>query len=490
MINEYDISTQSEHNQKLYSFVVLPLMWLAFFVTVYVVVNTPSVEGAELFFLLPFSFGACCLFFGKSLIAYQNGGLALKVFYAVIFVRYVMLPFFTCQVGSFYLTKFTPAAYRYSIFIQIVELFTSCIALKYFYVRQFNYVSRIYKQFNISHYDNLTIGGAIVIVSSLLLLFSRGIDNLLMSMRFFVVDEALDSEAHYSYDIWAAQTLKAFVVIVLTSIFQKRNDKKQSWINVVIPLFLVTLSVIVVFGNNRMMLVYYALSGLSILLYAFPKQNKIIIGTLVSTLIIVLVSFTLIKNFGVSSSRQDEINIKNSELTGTLSLYVCSTESGAKAFDMYSYTGNQMHGLKTIWADLVDKTIILKLPFLSKLVDPTVKGIVPSYKLAMTGSEVVPIAGQTLYYGTPYFGWLLDIFVFCFLMKLLSFLEVRSKKECALGKRYLFTWMSIIVAMSMCYHLGIMYSAFTYVPFFVSIALLFNNIVCFSKDKILHEKIY
>lgn len=426
--------------------------------------------GAELYFSLPLTF-ACCLLLFKHIIPYQAGGYGLKVFYFFCCLRYVFLPYFTCQVGSF-ASSWSSEAYTYAIFIQDVELIVSCLSIHYYYSRKYNVINQNLAEKKATHYEDLSLGGWIVIFVSIALIATRGLNRLLVSMRFGIISERLEEEAYYGYDIWMAHTMLAFLAIVVTSYFQKRNDKESDALNLLFPFGICLLTCFMTFGNNRMMTVYFALSAMSILSCSFPRYKRTISTLIMTALAIVIVSFTFIKQYGTDITTGDEIDADRRGVAASVAVYVSSTEAIAKVYDRYRITGNQMES-RTFLADIADKTTIFELPGIG--VKELVKDVKPSYKLAMTGVEVVPVAGQTLYYGGYMLGWLLDIIAFWFVMLLLVKFEINSKLQKNLGNRYLYTWMSVICAMVMCYHLGIMYHAFTYVPFFTWIALLINR---------------
>lgn len=477
-----DYSRFSYKNNKLTYIIYVLIIFLSAFTTLYVASNTPLQPGTKLYFTLPLTF-TICLFLFKSIIPYHQGGYALKVFYFICVIRYVFLPFFTCKEGNF-ATNWTSSAFAYAIIIQNIELIVSFSAISYYYTKEYKRIRNKLLLHKIPFYEDISLGGWMVIGVALLLLFIRGFGALLDSMRFLILTEGIGEDAYYGYDNWLVHTMMPFVIILTTSFFQKRNLKHESIFNAIIPSILCLLSCTLVFGNNRMMLVYFALSGISVLSVSFKRYSKGLSLIILSFFALVLFSFTMIKQYNTDVT-QGLSNVDNSLTSMYLSEYVSSTEAVAKSYDMYARTGNQM-SILTIFADVVDKTVIFHLPNLP--MREWVKGITPSYKLAMTKNEVVPVAGQTLYYGGYAFGWILDILAFWYVMLLLVRLEIRSKLEVNLGDRYLFTWMSIICAMVMCYHLGIMYSAFSYVPFFLWISLLLNRKVVITKRRVIFNK--
>lgn len=471
-----DYSSLSYKHQPLTYIIYIAAMVLSLISMVYVVINTPYQEGTGFYFSLPLTFFLCFWYF-KDVVPYHHGGYALKVFYFFCLLRYVFLPFFTCYVGHF-ASRWSANAFTYAIIIQDIELIVSLVTIKHYYARHYRKVSSKVENLRTIDYNDFSLGSLLVIGIATFLIAIRGFSALTAGMRFMVITEALEEESKYGYDRWMAQTMLAFFVVIVTSCFQKKNDKKNSFWNLIIPSIFALLSCTIVFGNNRMMVFYFAFSAISILNVSFPKYKRSISSIMIAAVIVVIVSFTLVKQYGVNLSAGESADVTESGLAGTLSVYVSSTEAIAKVYDMYAITGNQMR-FSTIFADIVDKTPIFHLPGLPFL--KAVKGITPSYQLAMTGYEVVPTAGQMLYYGGYVFGWLFDILAFWLVISLMVKLEIHSKLEHELGDRYLYTWTSIVCSMVMCYHLGIIYNGFAYIPFFLYVALRINKRIRLSK---------
>lgn len=440
------------------------------YTTIYVFSNTPNQPGAELFFSLPFTFSLCLILF-RDVIPYHRDGYALKVFYFFCVIRYVLLPYVTCQIGSF-ASNWSSDAFTYAIIIQDIELIVCLAAIRFYYPRMYRKTKSLLKYKTNTYYEGLSLGGWIVIGIALVLISTRGFSRLAVAMRFMVISDALEKEGYYGYDIWMAHTMLAFFAIVITSNFQRVNDKKEDFLNVIFPLFACLMSCMITFGNNRMMTVYFALSALSILTFSFKKYRRTLSAVVIAVLSVVIISFTMIKQFGVDVSSGEQAELNKSDIASDMAEYVSSTEAVAKAYDRFAITGNKMEA-RTIIADIADKTTLFELPGLE--LKKLVSDVTPSYRLAMTGVEVVPVAGQTLYYGGYYLGWLLDILAFWGVIYLMVKFEIRAKLESNLGNKYLLTWMSVACSMIMCYHLGILYHAFTYVPFFTWVALTINR---------------
>lgn len=459
------------------------LIVVGIFTTVYVWSKTPKMNGLYLYFLLPFSFTVCCALFHK-ILPYHRDGWGLKVIYTVMLVRYIVIPFVTCSTSVFGgITRYTPDACNYGILMQIIELFVTCIVIQFSFAKTYNKCRIKYELGDKKHYyDNLALGGVLLILFSLFVISRRGLGKMLAAMRFLVLSQGLEEEAMYGYDQWMAHTLMAFLVIVVTASFQLREDKKPSAFNIILPLVFAFFSCSLSFGNNRMTSVYYAVSAISILFMAFPRRKAAVVSTIVPTFLVVIVSFTMIKQFGFDVTSGGDAGVGDDVLVKTLSAYVSTTQNIAKAYDMYGLYGNKMT-IGSFFADIVNGIVLLKLPMFhgftrSILANPT------SISLASTGTEVVPMAGQSLFYGGYAFGWLIDIILFVIIIRLLLLTDCYSKMERRLGNKYLLTWISVTFGMAMTYNLSIIWASLNATPLFTFVALWINRTIRINKQSV------
>lgn len=476
-------------DKRLIKFFMRPLIVISFACSFYVFFNTPEVSGTSFFFTLPLTFSFCCLFCSE-IIEYQKHGFGLKVFYSVVLVRYLILPVLTCMAGHFAVDGISAFGinglsssdgYSYAIWLSNIELIVSCIIIKRYYRKEYVRISRKIDHSRKYYYEDLGIIGFAILLIFLIFILLRG--RLSQSIRFFVVSSSIEDDAMYGVDIFLAHITMAFLVIVVTSYFQKRNDKKSSIINVFMPLAISLLTCITVLGNNRMMIVYFALSALIVLLRAFPKYKSFFMSTLVPAMLIVLISFTLIKQFGLDATYSSgKSDIAHNDITVGLSSYVCGIENVAHTYDLYKITGDKV-SFMTFLSDIVNHTMPLKLvPGL-----PVVEyfsSIPTSTELATVAYEMVSVIGQTLFLGGYYGGWLLDIISFIIVIRLLIIFEIHSKLEKKLGNVYIFNWLAVLFGMVMCYCLQTLYHNLTYVPLLVYCLLRVNEFFKMHKTRV------
>lgn len=471
------------------NFSCIPLAIIGLVGTWYVLQNTPNLAGTGLFFTIPLTWTLCVLWFGD-IIAYHENGFAFKIFYLLLTLKYLFLPIFTCYTGQFSgeFGYFSPGSYVFSIIMQNVELVVSCCVIKYYYGRTYIKQKRI-ESTKTAFYNRMSLGGLIVLAMAVAIVAIRGLDRMLSKMRFGLITEALDEESMYGYDIWLAQTMMAFLVIMVVEFFAEQEKRKPGLLNCIIPLGSVAFTCLCTFGNNRTMIVYYAICGLIVLLKAFPERKSFFYSVIGPTFLVVIISFTLLKQFHIDLSGTSGMTTMRTDVSGVqqyLTSYLCGTESIAKCYHRYAETGNQMQ-MFTIFADIANKTSILGLPGLNTIVQ-LFKNVPTSYSLAMYWVEIVPIVGQAIFYGGYIFAPILDIVLFYFVIRLLVYCEIKGKIAKEISNAYLFTWLAGIFSFCMCRSIAVMYANCSYIPFYLSVALAVNKYFRLKRRKKILEE--
>ena len=102
---------------------------------------------------------------------------------------------------------------------------------------------------------------------------------------------------------------------------------------------------------------------------AFPRK-KIFYSIIGPSFLLVIVSFTLLKQFHIDLSGTSGMRTMRTDISSIqqyLTSYLCGTESIAKCYHLYGVNGKQMQFF-TLFADIVNKTSILGLPGLNTIV--------------------------------------------------------------------------------------------------------------------------
>lgn len=457
---------------------------LGVFAAIFVLTHPLPISGTELFFLLPLIY-AICVFSCKNIFLYHIDGFGLKCFLIITFVRYVLLPTYACslgQIGEY--NNLYAGYYVYGILVQLIELIVSYAVIYKNYNREYKRISRQLQKNGAQYYNSPGIVGLLLGIGMVLLVVVRGhLGHIIEMARFFVVTDKYDMEADFwTYDIWAIQVFFTYSVVVITSFFMKRNDKSESWFNVIVPLVLVFLSCTIILTNNRMTMVYFALSGLCVLNAAFPKKTKILSVTMITVMLTVIVSFTLMKNFGIDINEGGS-GPTTEDSASALSAYVCGVDNVAHSCDMYSKNGTQ-YGIANFFSMLYNFAMPTRLPFLHGLF---FKGTPTAVDLACNTSEMVSVSGETLFWGGGMIlGWLFDIVAVYCISRLLVVFEIHTKLEQDLGKKYIYNWLAVLFGIFMCYCVQTLWNNTTYIPLYLGAALWVNKKFKFSKSKIIN----
>ena len=434
--------------------------------------NPLDIPGTDFYFLIPFSF-VICLAFSPQIISYQTGGFGLKCFYAVVLVRYLLIPYVNCsntQYGP--IKNCSSSALFYAIMATCLELIVATVTINKYYQKTLTNKSRSMKFGNVQYYNDLGYGGMIIIIFIFAVVFFRGhLDAIINNTRIFIVTESYDWDQVWSYEIWAIQTFFVFFTVTVSSYFQKLNHQHRHWYYIIIPLIVSLIPAMAVLTNNRMTMIYFALSGLMVLQSTFPNYKKFLNVTMVTVMLVVIVSFTLLKNWGIDVTADSGESISHSDLPSTLDGYVCGIFNIAKYWDVYHAKG-ELFSFITIISDFFNYTQIFLLPGLK----PEIFAHIPTtIDIATNGSEMLSLAGQALFWGGDIFGLAFDaLFIFISIRMLILF-EVHTKIEKDLGKKYVYNWLSLLFGMCMCYCLITLWNNSTYIPFFTSICFWINR---------------
>lgn len=456
---------------------------ISLLLSLFILLNPIKTPGGELLFLLPLALCVCTLLF-PNLIRYQKDGWGLKIFYIVICVRYLLVPFITCIEGKFATGGLTcyglsrismPESYRYAIIAMIIELITSLFVINKYYDRTYKIITTKLASSK-QTYQSLSIIGLLLSLFFVYLIISRG--GIANFIRIGVVTEELDYDSqtgHHGIDVEIIKPLLGFLVITITGFFQKQYDKTKSFVFFIIPMIVAMLSCIIIVGNNRMQMVYLALCAIAVLTKAFPAYDKSVKSVILPTLLVILISFTLLKQFGLSLG-SDNISYldKNDQIVG-LTEYVCGPENTAHTFDNCI---NRCHNvsLSTIIADFLKYNHSLRLPILNELQN-TVAAEQTVIDYAVDATEMISVAGQCAFYGHGAIGgWWLTMLSFFGIARLLVYFEIKSKTSEDLGTVYIFNWCAILFGVSMCYCLVTLWDNITYVPIWIWALLKLNNI--------------
>lgn len=447
----------------------------------YVLFHPITLPGCGFYFLIPMSY---CLmtFYCKEIFVYHIGAYGLKCFFGVSFIKYTVLPCLVCYYeGNGFPINYSATGYHYAILISSIEILVSMIIIKIYYPKSMRRQSQFLRKKK-SYYSDLSVGGLIFVLLLAFMVYKRGhMGEVMDGIRFLVVVSKFDQQADFwTYEIWSVQLMLAFFTIVVTSYFQKKEDRRPSWKNIIFPLIMVFISCTLILTNNRMTIVYYALSGLCILNYAFPKKEKTMSAIIIVSMIVVIVTFTLIKNYSIDISSDSSTSVSSNRAVADLDEYMCGISSVAHTYENYLITGDKFD-INNLIAEILRFAMPMRIP---GLLPDAYANYPTTIDLATTGTEMVAVAGETLFWGGVPFGWLLDIIVVYIIVRILIHYDIRSKLSRDLGKRYVYSWMAILFGMFMCYAVQTLWNNSTYMPLYLTFILWINRQFSMRKKQI------
>ena len=191
--------------------------------------------------------------------------------------------------------------------------------------------------------------------------------------------------------------------------------KKQNFIYIIIPLVVSFLSCILIVGNNRMQMVYLALCSISVLTTAFPTYKRLATSILLPTMCIVIISFTLFKQFGIVLGEDSVSSTESSDWIVGLTEYACGPENIAHTYDNFLKNGHN-ESFSTILSDIINYNTTIRTPGLA-LLRELVYNVPWTFDYAVNGTEMVSTSGLCAYYGHGFIGGLLLSAIFLLLFK-------------------------------------------------------------------------
>ena len=399
---------------------------VSLFVSVAVFVNMKNMRpGLELYFLVPLVFSAC-LIWVNNYFSIAEGGLALKIFFGIMVIRFVLVPFLISitngQINVLPITmpmiNCSSEGYFYSVIISLIEMITCFAAIKYYGQR---YQHRFENENYSKCYCNIGLSfvGLLTIIAFTVLLLSRNLTVVFSTFNFLALDAKFEDPVTDAFGILAAQTLKTFLFLVIITFCKKQYEKGNPLLWTIIGAIFAVINMGAFFGYNRSFVLQTAIATIFVLYYAFPKYKKIEIAVLVPICITVVISMIFIKQFGVSykdASLVEQLNV--AELSNTIECYVGGPWSLASGYDAAK-------SVDFMPFERITKDFILNF-FPSYL--PGMEWCLNIFKNVLSSPEVhqvythswqmLPLSSTCLFYGGSVFGVFISIGVYTIIIKL------------------------------------------------------------------------
>ncbi|MFE0562560.1 hypothetical protein ACFW1D_08715 [Priestia megaterium] len=449
----------------------------------------PGLEGL---FLLPAVFGFCIQIFNRYYL-YSRGGLALKIFFFIMFIRYDIVPFLIALTKGSYNTlpitmPMISASYNgyvFAIIMSIVESFVCFGAISYYSRRIEN--EKLIQKYQESRKSNLGVSavGLIGLLFFVFILLTRNLHQVFSTFTFFTINEKYENPNTDAFGILAIQVIKMFVFMLLTIYFHKKYNQKKNPIWVLCAVVVAFFNMAIFFGYNRSFVLQTSIATIYVLYSFFPRYRKLLVGGLIPVCALIMVSMIFIKQFGVSytESTQDPLNI--AQLANTIECYVGGPWSLASGYDAYRAHG-ELLSFFTFFKDFILNCFVSYMPgleFTLELFPNTVSSPV-IHQMYTHSYQMLPLSATTLFYGGIILGPIISVLFYVFIMKFLVLFDYKSKLSRDIFKKYLYTLIAVLISFTMCYTWVTLLWSFTKNILFISLLVLVNEIHMVRNGKI------
>jgi len=460
------------------------LATISLLVSVVVLLNYKNMRpGLELYFLVPFTF-SICLIWVNNYFSIAKGGLALKLFFGIMVVRFIAvpllisitngktnvlpitMPMITCSSGGYF----------YSIVASLVEMITCFAAIKRYGRRYRNrFENEDYSEYRCN--VGLSFVGFLAITAFALLLLSRNLSVVFSTFNFLALEEKFEDPTTDAFGILAAQTLKTFLFLNILTYCEKRYNNGNSLLWTIIGAMFAIINMGAFFGYNRSFVLQTAIATIFVLYYAFPKYKKIEIAILVPITAIVIISMIYIKQFGISykgASITTQLNL--AELSNTIECYVGGPWSLASGYDAAKSV--DFLPLERMTKDFILNFFPSYLPGMEwclKIFGDVLSS--PEVHQVFTSSwQMLPLSSTCLFYGGTLCGLLISTVAYVLVIKLLVYCDYRSKFCRDLMKKYIYTITAVLLSFVMCYTWVTLLWSFSKNMLFLAVCIWMNTI--------------
>ncbi len=452
-------------------------------VTAYTAIMPAARNGLQLMWLTPLAFAVCVLAFSR-IISYHKGGVGLKILYAIILLRYLMLPALISatrgRLGPL-MIRASAAGYWFSTAATIVELIVCCATISIAWPRvrrrQITHPPAATKGMGAG--SVLTAGGVILVVLLAVVVLARGTDGVVSSFGFLLKTQRTKAATVDSYAIIAIQVMKSFLFVVAASwCAQKfRVTSKPVWVIAATAAALLNLSTY--FGYNRSQILQTAIATTLTLVYLFPTFRRYVYAALLPVAGGVLLSLVALKQFGVSAFGGGLAKkVTLDALSQNLESYVNGPWPLATAYDAATAMSSHVSAL-TVVRSYTDNFFLFKVPGLMWPNDILhgVPSVLDLYHAATAPAQgaMLPLSGEMWFYGGQILGPVLLLAGNVFAIYLLVYVDVRSTFAVGAHRRFFYYWMASLCGLIMCYDLITIWWSFSKFAFFLAIVFWANN---------------
>lgn len=413
-------------------------------------------KGLEFLFIIPLIFAFCIIVFGKTIIPYQRNGIGLKVYYAIIVVRYLLQPILLILSKgelNFRMPEASPESYPVAIFIYWIELTVACVVIrKWFpiYSKKFQKKDISKKQILLNFY-----GKAVIIV--FFLFFVLRYNSWISGLNILGLKEA-SSDVAVVFESTIFNCLKVFIFIYF--LFKAKiniNNKVKFKIYFFLGLVAGIFNFTSYFGSNRSFIYETAIATITILIYSYPQFKKKILIVMLPIALCIMFFTYMTKQFAVENISAFENKNSSTATANIVEEYANGLWTVARSYQA-SIGLSTKSSVEAFIKDISDGFSGLNdLPGFSSI-NQELKSLRSSSDIFKDTlrqeddrGQMLSLSGGFLIIGGEYVGWVFVVLGNYLMIMLLVYMEVGSKSVKDLYYKYMYIWMSILMGLVHCY---------------------------------------
>ena len=444
-------------------------------------------EGlGECLWLLPITFSVCFSLFGE-VFDYHKGGIALKIYYAVLVCRYIILPYTIYLSGGetgYYMPSVRyPVSYWVAIIVMCIELIISVVVIKKTYKKTYNKAKKSIINSNRYKCNTITSGGWLVIGFLCLILIVR-INYVIPSTNIILLKDSAE-DAGVWYEAIIVNCLKAFGFAML---MQKIHRSRGARINIIYYIMAVLLALAnfgIYYGSNRAYIVMTLIATLFIYMYIYPQYKMISMVALIPIGIVCVVTMFVNKQFGVELSEFSTSDLGVQSISNIIELYIGGPWNYASGFE--ASFGRYLPDIGMIVAGYIQKFALANIPgfkwlhYIEYACTPlygtdiyawdayqTSLGIYGNSQILSGVMEILVMYGQAI-------GWIVSLAYQIWISRMLVKIECYGKLLDDIGYKYLYAWLGVMLGMYMCYSPALLLWVWSKFALFYWLMLKFND---------------
>lgn len=432
-------------------------------------------------FIIPLIYSIANITFTVFLIRTETYGLNIIFYiaYVLIFIRYVLTPFFTIFSVKFVSWGWGPNPLKGSMLfaeilmsLELIIIYcTQYFSIKYYSKRYRNIFNNQAKSFTKNNCDHLLVLSVYALFSgTLVLCFQPSLLSIGSLIKNAITNDPTiftgNNNLYGAFTI-LSDTFKKVIVIILFILLQKSYIKNKGhlyYLHLFWGISIILLSVLLNMGNNRLGIVFALVLGLYFTRYILGKIPLNIYVVLSMGLIISVIVISINKFSYAFSLSTSPVKSVITTMIGQFQDYFAGPRLVGQMIDMKKY-GSFNINISTFINDFTGS-----LPFISNYVNQANR--INYYFNIFNGmsnqSLIAPILGIGYVY-FPAFPFLFSIIFEHYVIKL-DFLMTRSNK---ISYKYIYAYMGYVCSMCMGYSTQNIYAQFinAFIPLIILLKL-------------------